>query len=93
MNFKVALWVVTYIADEAIEKKYLGNGKYKYYDSDAHKNDWSAFIKANYTFGTGWNYFVDLQMRYVNYTTDGINDRFVSDANGWTNLNNEVEIK
>lgn len=83
---------VTYIADEAIEKKYLGNGKYKYYDSDAHKNDWSAFMKANYKFGNGWNYFIDLQMRYVNYTTDGINDRFVSDANGkYTNQNLDIK--
>lgn len=86
------LGILTYIADEAIEKKYLGNGKYKYYDSDANKNDWSAFIKANYKFGTGWNYFVDLQMRYVNYTTDGINDRFVSDANGkYTNQNLDIK--
>ena len=73
---------VTYIGDEAIEKKYLANGKYKYYDSDAHKNDYSAFVKAAYKFGEGWNVFADLQMRYVNYTTDGINDRFVSGDDG-----------
>ena len=73
---------VTYIADEAIERKYLAGGKYKYYDSDADKNDWSWFVKANYKFGRGWNFFTDLQMRYVNYSTDGINDRFVADADG-----------
>lgn len=76
------LGYVTYIGDEAIEKKYLANGKYKYYDSDAHKNDYSAFVKAAYKFGEGWNVFADLQMRYVNYTTDGINDRFVSGDDG-----------
>lgn len=71
---------VTYIADEAIEKKYLGGGKYKYYDSDANKNDWSGFFKVNRKFGKGWNWFADIQMRYVNYHTDGINDRFVKNA-------------
>lgn len=73
---------VTYIADEAIEKEYLKGGKYKYYNSDADKNDWSWFFKANRKFGKGWNWFLDMQMRYVNYTTDGVNDRFVTDADG-----------
>lgn len=61
---------VTYIADEALEKKYFTDGRYKYYDSDANKNDWSWFFKANRKFGNGWNWFLDMQMRYVNYNTD-----------------------
>ena len=82
---------VTYIADEAIEKKYLAGGKYKYYDSDADKNDWSWFVKANYKFGNGWNFFTDLQMRYVNYSTDGINDKFKSGDDGkYTNARLDV---
>ena len=32
---------VTYIADKTLEEKYFTNGRYKYYDSDADKNDWS----------------------------------------------------
>ena len=59
---------VTYIADETLEKKYFTDGRYKYYDSDANKNDWSWFFKANRKFGSGWNWFLDMQMRYVNYT-------------------------
>ena len=73
---------LTYIANENIENKYLGQGKYKYYDSDADKNDWSGFIKANHTFANNWNVFADMQMRYVNYKTNGINDRFVKNDNG-----------
>ena len=73
---------VTYIADETLEKKYFTDGRYKYYDSDANKNDWSWFFKANRKFGNGWNWFLDMQMRYVNYNTDGLNDRFEQGADG-----------
>lgn len=73
---------VTYIADEALEKKYFTDGIYKYYDSDANKNDWSWFFKANRKFGNGWNWFLDMQMRYVNYNTDGLNDHFEQGADG-----------
>lgn len=45
---------VTYIADKTLEEKYFTNGRYKYYDSDADKNDWSWFFKANRKFGKGW---------------------------------------
>lgn len=73
---------VTYIADETLEKKYFTDGRYKYYDSDADKNDWSWFFKANRKFGNGWNWFLDMQMRYVNYNTDGLNDHFEQGADG-----------
>lgn len=73
---------VTYIADETLEKKYFTDGRYKYYDSDANKNDWSWFFKANRKFGNGWNWFLDMQMRYVNYNTDGLNDHFEQGADG-----------
>lgn len=73
---------VTYIADETLEKKYFTDGRYKYYDSDANKNDWSWFFKANRKFGNGWNWFLGMQMRYVNYNTDGLNDHFEQGADG-----------
>ncbi len=83
-QFRCNHWgYVTYIADEDIESKYLAGGKkYKYYDSDANKNDYSAFVKAGYHFASHWDLFADLQMRYVNYTTDGINDRFLYGSDG-----------
>lgn len=82
---------VTYIADEALEKKYFTDGRYKYYDSDANKNDWSWFFKANRKFGNGWNWFLDMQMRYVNYNTDGLNDHFEQGADG-NNKNQSIDI-
>ena len=93
-QFRCSHWgYVTYIADENIEKKYLANGKkYKYYDSDANKNDYSAFVKAGYQFATHWHLFADLQMRYVNYTTDGINDRFLCGNDG-KYTNHQINVK
>ena len=74
---------LTYIKDEAIEKdKLTNNGKYKYYDSDARKDDYSAFVKAAYKFLDSWNVFVDLQYRHVGYKTDGNNDKFVKASDG-----------
>ena len=74
---------LTYIANQAAENQFLGsNGQYKYYDSDAHKYDYSAFVKANYRFADNWNVFADLQFRRVEYKTDGVNDKFVEQADG-----------
>ena len=74
---------LTYIANQAAENQFLGsNGQYKYYDSDAHKYDYSAFVKANYRFANNWNVFADLQFRRVEYKTDGVNDKFVEQADG-----------
>ncbi|MCI6209427.1 MAG: TonB-dependent receptor [Prevotella sp.] len=76
---------VTYIGSQALEQKYLSNGKYKYYDSDADKYDYSGFLKAAYSFLDHWNVFADLQYRYVKYKTDGLNDRFVKKDGKYVN--------
>ena len=77
---------LTYIGNEELEHKYFDkNGKYKYYDSDADKYDYSGFIKATYSFLDHWNVFADLQYRYVKYKTDGINDKFVKDNGQYVN--------
>ena len=77
---------ITYIKDEEFRQHYLSNGKHQYYDSDAKKLDASAYLKAAYRFADYWSAFADVQYRYVNYKTDGVNDRFVKDANGkWVN--------
>ena len=54
---------VTYIGSQALEQKYLSNGKYKYYDSDADKYDYSAFLKAPYSFLDHSHVLADLQYR------------------------------
>ena len=76
---------VTYIGSQALEQKYLSNGKYKYYDSDADKYDYSGFLKATYSFLDHWSVFADLQYRYVKYKTDGLNDRFVKKDGKYVN--------
>ena len=73
---------IDYIKDVDMENKYLANGPYRYYDSDADKYDYSGFVKATYTFLTHWNVFADLQYRYVKYKFGGKNDRFVYGEDG-----------
>ncbi len=83
-KFKGNHWgYLTYIANEDVEAQFRPNGKdYKYYDSDADKNDYSGFLKASYTFLDKWTVFGDLQYRYVDYKTTGINDKFIEQADG-----------
>lgn len=92
-QFRGSHWgYVDYIKDEALEKKYFGaDGRYKYYDSDAEKDDYSAYIKATYTFLTHWNVFADMQYRYVRYTTDGLNDKFYEKDGKYVNQRLDVD--
>ena len=77
---------LTYIKNEEADALYRASGKdYKYYDSKAHKYDYSGFFKAKYNFADYWNVFMDLQIRHVEYMTDGQNDRFYKVANGYKN--------
>lgn len=85
---------LTYIGNQELEQKYFDkNGKYKYYDSDADKNDYSAFIKATYNFLEHWNVFADVQYRHVDYTTDGLNDKFVKKDGKYVNYVLNVDEK
>lgn len=68
---------ITYIKDEAISEEVLKNGRYTYYDSDATKDDHSAFLKAAYSLSSQWTAFGDVQYRHVGYRTDGYNDKFI----------------
>jgi iron complex outermembrane receptor protein len=76
---------LTYIANDDVRQKYLSRGKYKYYDSDATKFDGNAFVKAAYHINEHWDVFGDLQYRYVQYETNGINDKFYDAASGYNN--------
>lgn len=58
---------------------YTGN---QYYDSDAHKFDYSAFVKATEHITSWWDVFLDLQYRHVHYKTSGVNDKFYQNQNG-----------
>ena len=76
---------ISYIAHEGVAQKYLYNGDYKYYDSDAVKIDGNAFVKAAYNLNKQWTVFGDLQFRYVTYKTTGINDKFYEEESGYFN--------
>lgn len=77
---------LTYIKNEEADALYRAGGKdYKYYDSKAHKYDYSGFFRAKYNFADYWNVFMDLQIRHVEYMTYGQNDRFYKVANGYKN--------
>ena len=82
---------LTYAKDATVRQKILSDGDYKYYDSDASKFDGSAFAKAALHLSEQLDVFADVQYRHVGYTTDGINDKFVEDADGLL-LNQRLDI-
>lgn len=73
---------LTYVGNAALSAVLLRDGDYKYYDSDAVKNDISGYAKASYRFTAGFSAFADLQYRFVTYRTDGINDKFYPTPDG-----------
>ena len=73
---------LTYVKDENLANAILTNGKYTYYDSDATKNDLSAYIKAGYDIIESLHAFADLQFRHVGYRTDGYNDKYTVGNDG-----------
>ena len=72
---------LTYIKNEELRQHLMNGNDYQYYDSDAHKLDASAFIKALYRITDSWDMFADMQYRHVGYKTDGYNDKFYEDGN------------
>jgi iron complex outermembrane recepter protein len=61
---------------EVVWMQYASNGpiRYRYYNGDAQKNDFNIYTKWNYSFTEALNGFVDIQYRYVDYKTSGIED-------------------
>ena len=45
-----------------------------WYDLDALKTDFNIYLKQETKFATHWNWFYDLQYRYVKYETEGFRD-------------------
>ena len=84
---------INYIANSDMRQKFLANGDYTYYDSDASKFDGSAFLKAAYKLTEQWDVFADLQYRHVGYKTDGINDKFYEEESGYYNQQLDINKK
>jgi iron complex outermembrane receptor protein len=73
---------LTYIGNAELDARLRASGDYRYYDSDAAKLDASAFVKAAYALNDAWSVFGDLQYRFVDYRTDGYNDKYYVDDDG-----------
>ena len=79
---------LTYIKDDVLSNLLLSDGKYTYYDSDATKNDLSAYIKAGYGITDQLYAFADVQYRHVGYKTDGFNDKYYLNDDGTCSKHN-----
>ena len=84
---------ITYIANPGVADKYLANGDYQYYDSDASKLDGNIFVKASYNINKQWAVFGDLQYRHVDYKTNGINDKFYEENSNYYNQPLDINKK
>ncbi len=84
---------VTYAKNETVRQKYLSDGRYKYYDSDADKLDGSAFVKMSYNITELISVFGDIQYRHVGYKTDGINDKFYEVESSYYNQQLDIDKK
>jgi len=82
-----------YAANSTVSEKYLGNGAYQYYDSDARKLDGNVYVKAAYRFHPQWQAFADIQYRHVAYKTDGINDKFYEEGGRYYNQPLDIDEK
>ena len=82
---------LTYVANPELRSQLLKGGDYQYYDSDADKNDYSGYLKAAYKLTRQLSVFGDAQYRHVDYSTDGINDKFYSNGDG-TYSNHRLDI-
>lgn len=83
---------LTYAKNPDVVRQILQNGKYKYYDSDAHKFDVNGYLKAAYHINSHWDVFADVQYRYVNYRSDGYNDKYMEDETTGEMLKHYIDI-
>ena len=64
---------------EVIWARYASDSEIRdrYYFSDATKNEFTTFAKATYRFNDQWQFFGDLQGRFISYETGGISSDIV----------------
>ncbi|WP_035335376.1 TonB-dependent receptor [Dokdonia sp. PRO95] len=71
---------------EVIWARFAGDSELgdNYYFGTGSKNEFSAFAKANFKLNDQWQFYADIQGRFITYKTDGINsdlDEFLVDEN------------
>lgn len=71
-HFGKIVWVKNYAGDPDF---YPGQ---EYYRGKAKKADANIYLKANYQLNDHWNFFADMQYRYINYKINGKNDEYDS---------------
>jgi iron complex outermembrane receptor protein len=64
---------------EVIWARFAGDSEIrdKYYFSDATKTEFTVFSKATYKLDNKWQFFIDLQGRFIDYSTGGITSDLV----------------
>ncbi len=62
------LWVKNYIGELAPD--------HKFYENTGEKVDGNIYGRIDYEFLRGVNLYADLQYRYINYTIEGVNDKW-----------------
>ncbi len=67
-NFGKVIWVKNYIGEL--------DPDHEYYRNNSNKTDANVYLKANYELFTGLNVYGDLQVRRIDYTIDGVNDKW-----------------
>lgn len=74
---------LTYVSNPELDAYLRSNGQdYTYYDSDASKYDFNGFVKADWHLTESIDLFGDLQYRYVQFLSDGYNDKFIDNGDG-----------
>ena len=59
-------------------KNYIGNlsPEHEYYRNKSKKTDGNIYLKANYDLTSTLSAYADLQYRHIDYTIDGVNDKY-----------------
>ncbi len=79
---------------EVIWSQYASTGeiRHRYYDNLGKKDDFNSYLKGNYDLTSDLNLFADLQVRWVNYRTFGLDNdrRFIDIGETYTFVNPKV---
>ena len=67
-NFGKVTWVKNYIG--------ILSPEHEYYRNKSKKTDGNIYLKANYDLTSTLSAYADLQYRHIDYTIDGVNDKY-----------------
>lgn len=84
LNIQGGSMISTYVGDHYANLLWVDHNQdipdnFEWVRNHAQKTDANVFTKAEYAFGEGFNAYVDLQYRYVDYQLTGIDDDDMQD--------------